>query len=229
MTNADSIPISVEVLIDTSGSMKNFIARETPLARQFLNLTIRRGTDRAAVSAFGKMSMRQQDSTDELASLHSAINAITSAAANSSNKSLTSIYDAIVEAVNRLASAEGRKIVLVVTDGWENSSRMSSEKTIEALQKTDVAVYSISRYPLETNTMRLLAEDTGGITYSPGKDQNIDRGLRQVAREMASQQILTFQPNAHKQPNKFHNIRIETTRPELKGVTFKYRRRYYAN
>lgn len=228
VSNADPLPISVEVLIDESVSMRNQIVGQAPLIRQFLNFTIRKGRDNAAVTAFSTISSRHQDSTDDLANLHTAINKITAAVGTSTPKNKTLLYDAVVEATNRLASATGRKVVLVVSDGFDNSSRTSHSKTIDTLQKADVAVYSISRYPPGTNTLRLLAEDTGGILCSPSTDGDIERGLRQMAREMASQQVITFQPAVLKQPNKFRNIRIETTRPELKGLTFKHRRRYYS-
>jgi Ca-activated chloride channel family protein len=228
ISKADSLPISIEVLIDVSGSVRRQIGTQAPLITEFLNLVIRTGKDSASVSAFAKKSVRQQDFTDDLSSLRTAVNAVTNAATTTETNTQTKLYDALADATVHLTDSKGRRAILLVTDGWDNSSRLSHKSTIDLLQKTGVAVYSVSRRLVDTNTVRLLAENSGGIAYTSGNDQDIDRDLREMARQIASQCLLEFQPAARKQPGKFRKLRIETTRPELKGMRFQFARRYFS-
>jgi Ca-activated chloride channel family protein len=235
--NADDLPISIEVLIDTSGSTKNQSAAVPVLAKLFLGVTMRKGKDMATVTSFGSSVSLVQSVTDDVTHLYSAIDKIVMQTATGR----TPLYAAIRDAANRLAAVPGRRIVLVVSDGMDTSDA-SWKKMIETLQKNDVAVYPMYcfcnpvlpgeptplRFNLDTWGMTELAKATGGTAYLPGTGgaQAIERDLRQIAREMAAQRVVSFQPGRYKNSQSLRKIRIEVANPDLKGLKFKYRERY---
>jgi VWFA-related protein len=236
--SADGLPISMEVLIDTSISTKNQSEAVPVLAKLFLEMTIRKGKDTATISSLGKSGRLVQSATDDIAQLHSAIDKISMGTAGG-NSALSAT---VMDAANRLSAAPGRRIVLLVSVGMDSNSRW--KRMIETLQKHDVAVYPMycfwdrplppgefrpPKFSLESwGSMTELAKATGGIPYLPKNvdAQAAERDLRQIAREISSQRIVSFQPGSRKNSQTLRKIRIEVANPQLKGLKLKYRQRY---
>jgi Ca-activated chloride channel family protein len=236
---ADDLPISIEVLVDTSASTKNQSAAVPVLAKAFLQLTIRKAKDTASITSFSRSASLVQAATDDVLQLDSAIDRIVMQPAVGT----TALYSTIMDAAHRLVTAPGRRIVLVISDGGENSSNTTRGKLIETLQKNDVAVYAMYcfctrnlapgdfavSFDIEAwGSMRRLTEPTGGTAYLPAVAvaPAVERDLRELAREMAAQKVVSFQPGRHKDSQRLQKIRVEGANPELKGLEFKYRRRY---
>jgi VWFA-related protein len=238
--SAADLPISMEVLVDTSGSTENQSAAVPVLAKLFIAMTIREGKDTAAITSFGNSVSLVQSATDDVTQLNSAIDRIVMQPAVGK----TPLLSALTDGANRLAAAPGRKIVLLISDGLENSNRLIRPKDVTArLQKNEVAVYPVYcfcrqptspgdrplRVTLETwGGMTDIAKATGGTAYLPGTGnaQAIERDFRQMAKEIAAQHVVSFQPGRLKNSQSLRKIRIEVANPELKGLKFKHRQRY---
>lgn len=231
--SADALPISIEVLVDTSGSTRNQSAAVPILAKLFLELTVRSGMDRAAVTSFGKTVTLVQPATDDLTQLSTSIDKIVMQDA----AGLTPMISTLRDAANRLSGAPGRRIILLVSDGFDSSGD-NWRRMIQTLQRNAVAVYPMYCFCSSNSPLQLslenwgsgitLAKETGGTAYLPraGGAQAIERDLRQIAREIASQRVVSFQPGSGKNSQALRSVRIEVANPELRGLKFKYRQRF---
>jgi Ca-activated chloride channel homolog len=238
---AGGLPISMQVLIDTSGSVERQSAAVPIVAKLFLNLAMKKGRDVAAITSFGKTTTLVQSATDDVSQLEFAIDKIAMQTAIGP----THLVSSLIDAANRLKSSSGRRVVLLISDGMDTTlDGPSWTEMLEMLQKNGVAVYPMYcfcqgkqrpgdpqelKFTLDTwGGMTLLAEETGGTAYLPAINSAlaIERDLRQIEREMTAQRLLSFQPGRSKKSKSLHKIRIESANPELKGLKFKYRHRY---
>src|SRR5262245_12039362 len=132
------LPLTIVLLIDTSGSVRYKLRFEQEAAIEFLNSTLRPGQDKAAVFSFDTTIDSRQDYTDDPQLLARAIRQTRSGGG-------TRLYDALFFLLNGpLATHEGRRGIIVLTDGDDNSSRNSPLDVVEAAQRTNTAIYAIS-------------------------------------------------------------------------------------
>ena len=136
-----NLPLTIALLVDTSGSIRDKLRFEQEAAIEFFYSTLRPDTDKASLITFdsGVSCFRtSQDSPEVLADSVRKIRA----------GGGTALYDAIYLAVSeKLGGEQGRRVLIVISDGDDNSSRVSMTETMEVAQKNDVAVYAISTTP----------------------------------------------------------------------------------
>src|SRR5262249_6094445 len=133
-----NLPLTIALLIDTSGSVRDRLRFEQQAAIEFFSSTLIRGKDRALVISFDSGIDLIQDYTDDPEKLSKSIR--TSRAGGS-----TSLYDAsYLAAFKKLAGQTGRRIIVIISDGDDNSSRVSINETLETVQRNDVVIYTIS-------------------------------------------------------------------------------------
>ena len=154
------LPLTIALLVDTSGSIRDKLKFEQEAAIEFFYSTLHRGKDKGMVISFDSGVDLLQDFTDNPETLADAVRKIRAGGG-------TSLYDAIYLAVNeKLANQPGRLVIILISDGDDNSSRISLTETLELAQRRNVAIYAIS---------------TNSAAYFGSKDQ--DRG-RQNAEEI---------------------------------------------
>src|SRR6185295_1913388 len=140
----------------------------------------------------------------------------------------TSLYDAIYLAVNeKLTNQNGRRIVILITDGDDNSSRVSLTETLEAAQKNEVTVYSISTNSAAffgskeqergDKTLKKLSEETGGKAFFPLKIQDLASSFLDIHDELRSQYQIGYRTSNTKQDGTFRKIRIDTADKKYKA------------
>ena len=122
-----NLPLSIALLVDTSGSIRDKLKLEQEYAIQFLNSTLHRGKDKAMVIGFDSGVELVQDFTDDTEVLAEKIRTIRAGGG-------TSLYDAIYLAINEKLSKESdqrRKVLILISDGDDNSSRLSRTETMD--------------------------------------------------------------------------------------------------
>src|SRR5215813_13793717 len=170
-SSESNLPLTIALLVDTSGSIRDKLRFEEEAAIEFFYSTLQRGKDKALVISFDSAVELLQDFTDDPEALADKIRKIRAGGG-------TSLYDAIYLAVNqKLAGQNGRRIVILITDGDDNSSRVSLTETLEAAQRNEVTVYAIStnssaffgskEQERGDKTLKKLAEETGGKAFFP--------------------------------------------------------------
>jgi VWFA-related protein len=223
-----NVALSLGVALDTSNSQSSLLGTEQAAAKQFLDSVLRTG-DQAFVLSFDADVRLIQDFTGAPTELARAIDA---AEINETGKSIlqmdavsstggTHLYDAIYLASHELMSARhGREVLVLVTDGEDQGSKMDLQKSIEAAEKANVIVYSIvvsdaGFYSLMGTTyhgdapMRKLDRATGGRTIRVKSAEQIGQAFERIERELRSQYRLGYSPSNLRHDGSFRRIDVK--------------------
>ncbi len=218
-------PITVVVMLDTSGSMTGTIGLLKIAAEQFL-IRLFPG-DKAKVGAFNdkiNVGSHFTNNRDEL------IRDVTRLDYGNG----TRLYDALALSLDELKGIEGRRVVLVFTDGEDTASKISMGGVIDRARAEEVMVYGIGFESDYFNGQRMvhskvdaglkkIAEETGGGYFELKKSSDLSPTFTRVAQELHSQYVLGFTPTLL--DNKVHRLLVRVKQP---GMTARARRSYVA-
>ncbi len=214
-------PLSVALLVDISGSTAKDLKYETDSATKFLKVLLGEGNLEDTVSLYGfNYEVRQfKNYTHSLLSLTAAMKELHGEAG-------TSLYDAIYLAARDLEDREGRKVLIVVTDGGDTTSYKSLKQALEAVQLADAVIYPIVVIPIANdagrnvggeNALKFMADGTGGKTFLPSLGPQLDRAFSDIVDELRTQYLLGFYPrNVPLTSDRFHKLEVRVSRPELR-------------
>ncbi len=233
-----SMPITLALLLDTSGSEQNMLGAIQDGAMSFLSRVLRKG-DEALVMSFDLDVDLLSDFTDDRAQLDRAIrrariNAggpmVTPGTIPTRGAIGTDFYDAVYLACgDKLSTEAGRKAIVVLTDAVDNGSKVRVEEAIEAAQRTDTVVHVLLVYdPREGNNAgvaKKMADETGGRMIPVNSEKHLNEAFDQISQELRSQYTLGYYPSNSARDGKFRKLKVETTDHELKVLT---RKGYYA-
>jgi Ca-activated chloride channel family protein len=222
-TRGTEVPLTMALLIDTSGSVKSKLEYETRTAAEFLKTMLRPGTDLALIIQFDSDVNLVQDFTDDLGRLTAALDSLR--AGNS-----TSLYDAVFLAVDEKLKAEtGRKVIIAITDGTDTSSKLKEKDAIEAAQGSEVLIYGIAVRGDAFDSFGVLkkfAEETGGRFFSPrARQEEIHDAFRAIGEDLKGQYNLAYRSTNLQHDGKFREINL---RCKVPGVRIRARKGYYA-
>jgi Ca-activated chloride channel family protein len=215
------LPLTIALLVDTSGSIRDKLRFEQEAATEFFYSTIQRNKDKALIISFDSGVDLLQDFTDNSEKLADAVRKIRAGGG-------TSLYDAIYLAVTqKLAGQEGRRIVILITDGDDNSSRVSLTETLEAAQKNDVTIYAISTNSTAyfgskeqergDKTLKKFADETGGKPFFPLKIQDLASSFLDIHDELRSQYQIGYRTTNNKLDGTFRRIRVDVADKRFKA------------
>ena len=218
-------PISVVVMLDTSGSMTLTIDLLKRAAEQFLIRLL--PDDKGRVGAFNdkvQMSTRFTNDRDEL---------VTSVRDVDYGNG-TRLWDAVAAGLDELKTIEGRRVVLVFTDGDDTESKTSLGTVIERARAEETMVYAIGLESNYFNGQRMvkskpdrglkrLADETGGGYFELEKTSDLAPTFTHVAYELHSQYVIGFTPT--QLDNRVHKLTEKMKQP---GLTARARRSYVA-
>jgi Ca-activated chloride channel family protein len=215
------LPLSVALLVDISGSTAKDLKYETDSATRFLRVLLGEGNpnDTVALYGFNWQVTEYHSFTHSLVSLTTALKALHGEAG-------TSLYDAIFLAASALENREGRKVIVVVTDGGDTTSATSLQKALAAVQLADAVIYPVVVIPITNdagrniggeNALKFMADGTGGRTFLPTLGAELDRAFSDIISELRTQYLLGFYPrNVPLTKDRFHKLQVRVTRPELR-------------
>jgi Ca-activated chloride channel family protein len=223
-------PISVVVMLDTSGSMTLTLDLLRAAAEQFVLRLL--PADKARVGAFNdKIQFMGRTFMNDRDQLVTDIK-------NLDYGNGTRLWDACAASLDELKAVEGRKIILVFTDGDDTESHNSSlGKVIDRARVEEVMIYAIgleSRYvdpntgrPIRTRPdsgLRKIADETGGGYFELTRASELSSTFTRVAQELHSQYVLGFTPMML--DGKVHKLAVRMKQP---GMTARARRSYLAS
>ena len=222
------LPLTIALLVDTSGSIRDKLRFEQEAAIEFFYSTLQRGKDKALVIAFDSAPEVLQEFTDNPETLANAVRKIRAGGG-------TALYDAIYLAVSqRLTGQSGRKILILISDGDDNSSRLSLTETLEIAQRNDVAIYGISTNSAAyfgskeqdrgDKTLKRFSEETGGRPFFPLKIQDLANSFTDIHQELRSQYTIGYRTTNARADGTFRKIRIDVTNKDFKA---RHRAGYY--
>jgi Ca-activated chloride channel family protein len=218
------VPLSVSLLVDTSGSTASNLRYETTSIEKFLRALLREGNpaDAAALYAFNDdvtrmnvFTRREQPLIDSLKLLK--------------GKAGTSLYDAVHLASRDLIRREGRHVIVAVTDGGDTTSVKKYSDAFESAQNADAILYPILVIPITNDAGRnlggeraleTLASGTGGRVFQPMGAAELDAAFTQILRDLRTQYLVAYYPrNLPLDAPRFHLVRVELSRKDLRATT----------
>jgi VWFA-related protein len=235
------LPITLGLLLDTSGSEQYMLGAIQDAGSRFLHRVLRKG-DEAMIISFDTDVDLLADFTDDNSILSRAINkarintpgggyiAGNPGPVPSGNMVGTALYDAIYLAcADKLNGEAGRKAIVIVTDAQDEGSRVKLEEAIESAQRTDTVIHILlvvdPRYGGNPGVAHRLAEETGGRMISVRSEKHLEEAFDQISEELRSQYTLGYYPTNTAKDGKFRKIRVEPNNHEFKVLA---RKGYYA-
>jgi len=246
--NADELPASIAVLIDSSGSMQPRVLRA---ARYAASRFLAQGHP-ANEYFVGEFSddwrsligwMGDSQSVAEASHKLSAASAAAPARPNSGGRGQTALYDACDAALDALLKrSKPRRILLLITDGQDNRSRVTFKEVRRKLIASNVQIYGIGlAAPEDPESLRLsgqaildeLTAASGGRAYFPQSirdTKELDLAIDQVASELRHQYVIGFTPANAAPGGKWNKVKIKVTprRAELKELLVRSREGYFS-
>ena len=218
---SSDVPLTIALLIDTSGSVKGELDYEKSTAVEFFKDILRPKKDLALIIQFDSEVNLIQDFTQSFDDLLNSMDRLRAGGS-------TSLYDAVyLAAEEKLKHETGRKVMVIITDGDDTGSKVRKEEAIEAAQRSDVLIYGIG-VQTEQSSFRVLkkfAEETGGAFFSPhAKQAEIRDAFRSIREDILGQYSLAYGLNAQKDGS-YHALDI---RCNVGGMRVRARKGYYA-
>jgi VWFA-related protein len=238
-----NLPLTLGILIDSSGSMQNMLPEEKIVAGDFLRQVIT-DKDLAFVISFDISVDLLQDLTSDVHLLRAGLEkakinvgtgggygvpGIGQGPVPISRPKGTLLYDGVYLAGNEVLNRQvGRKAMVILTDGVDQGSRLRLKDAIEAAQKADSICYvlliSDPRYGSDAHDMGQLAEQTGGRLITVNNPDKLSKAFREISDELRSQYSVGYTPINEKHDGTFRKIELKST----SGYKVQARRGYYA-
>lgn len=205
LVTPESLPASIVLLVDTSQSMGRRLDF-VQLAASRLAGTLRRG-DRLIVAPFNERVGVTTGPTDDRATIAEAIGALRA-------RGGTAIFDALADASRLLQDAPGRRAVVLVTDGYDEHSRVSADQVLQALSSAQVTVYvvgigGVAGISLKgEGTLRRVATETGGRVFFPPRETDLPPVADAVASDAHSRYLITYTPADQTQDGAWRAVEV---------------------
>src|SRR6266581_4500741 len=227
----EDVPVSMGLVIDNSGSMRDKRPRVNEAAITLVQAS--NPQDEAFVVNFNDDFYLDldKDFTSSIPELKEALERIDS-------RGSTALYDAIIGSLDHLKKAsKDKRVLLVVTDGEDNTSHNSLEKTIREIQKTPTVIYTIGLLSQESKknakrarrALEQIAIASGGLAYFPENVEDVHNICQQVAHDIRNQYTLAYYPTNTRRDGTFRAITVEVIPPRGRGkLIARTRNGYYA-
>jgi Ca-activated chloride channel homolog len=210
-----ALPISIALAIDTSLSTRHDLPLEQASAKRFVR-DILRPVDALSVFSFSEsVSQSAFGYTADLKRIDEGIDHIRLGAA-------TALFDAVYLASRSLDRRQGRKVMVLITDGGDTISRIDYKGAARAAEEAEALVYSIIVVPIENSAGReiggehaliQLSEDTGGKYYYATSMAQLDDAFRQISEELRNQYLLAYYPSQRTSNSEFRRIQVGVSGP----------------
>jgi VWFA-related protein len=227
----EDVPVSMGLVIDNSGSMRDKRPRVNEAAITLVQAS--NPSDEAFVVNFNDDFYLDldKDFTNNIPELKEALERIDS-------RGSTALYDAIIGSLDHLKKAtKDKRVLLIVTDGEDNTSHNSLEKTIREIQRTDTVIYAIGLLSQERKkeakrakkALEQIAAASGGVSYFPEDVEDVHHICEQVAHDIRNQYILAYYPTNTRRDGTFRAVNVEVIPPRGRGkLVPRTRNGYYA-
>jgi Ca-activated chloride channel family protein len=227
----EDVPVSMGLVIDNSGSMRDKRPRVNEAAITLVQAS--NPSDEAFVVNFNDDFYLDldKDFTNSVPELKEALERIDS-------RGSTALYDAIIGSLDHLKKAsKDKRVLLIVTDGEDNTSHNSLEKTIREIQRTDTVIYAIGLLSQERKkeakrakkALEQIAAASGGVSYFPEDVEDVHHICEQVAHDIRNQYILAYYPTNTRRDGTFRAVTVDVIPPRGRGkLVARTRNGYYA-
>jgi len=232
--NESQLPLRLGLVIDISSSINSRFSFEQEAASKFLRNVVANKDDQAFVAGVSQTVFVVQDFTGDHAAMSRAVNEL-------APKGGTALWDAVAFAANKLARhAEDQpvaRVLVIISDGQDNSSTLSLKQAIASAQRGEVAVYTVNSRDKEIeipgsdigdHALRTLSEMTGGTAFKPGSMNQFVHSLSELEEVIRGRYLVSYKPASFERDDRYRAIDIEAQKDGRKLTVFA-RKGYYAS
>lgn len=255
-------PLSIAFLIDVSASEERTLPDEKAAARGFIETVIQSSKDQAAIIAFTGSTYLEQDLTRDVLSLYRALERVEVAMPTYLGagrpisgifsapgmkrppiEGTTAIWEAIALTARRVltsnrspeAQNQKRRAIILLTDGWDTSSRLNMSEAIAFALSAETVIYAIGigdskKEGVDKDALETLAESTGGRAFFPKKEEDLKIAFAEIERELRSQYLIAYSSTNKRRDGSYRHIRLDIASPNLQKdkLRLRYRPGYFA-
>jgi Ca-activated chloride channel family protein len=221
------LPLNVTLAIDTSGSVHKDMAEEADAAKRFAH-TLMRSQDQMSLLQFATDVRELTPFTNKLSQIDRGLGQLRGDFA-------TALYDAIVLGSDRLGPKQGRKVLVLVSDGGDTAKSSTYNQALEEALRNEVMIYSIIDVPIAASAGRdlggehaliTLAEETGGKSYYVS-EEGLDKAFAHISSDLRTQYLIGYYPQ-HQEPGRiFHHILVTVPRASTQDFNVRHKSGYY--
>jgi Ca-activated chloride channel homolog len=223
----DASPMHLGLLLDTSGSMAEDLKDARASAVKFVN-AMDHAADFTVVDFDTEVRVARFSPTD----YPRLVERIRMRAADG----WTALYDALGVYLNGAQAQEGRKVLVLYTDGGDTRSSLTFADALDLLKASDVTVYAIGYLEHQSSTGRFqqrtelerFAAMTGGRAYFPSGPKDLDGVFDNIEKEIAARYSLGYVSTDPRTDGAWRGVAIKLVRQDLKGIRLRTRSGYYA-
>jgi Ca-activated chloride channel homolog len=218
----NNLPLYVGVLMDTSPSTAGKLKFEQESAMNFIQTVVRPRKDRVLFATFDDQITLRQDFTDRLELLDRAVFGVKTPGKQ------TALYDAVWQFCDeKMRSAQGRRALVIITDGVDTYSRADINDAIDIAQRTETTLFAISTKAgllsvvpgVESGQIKdkadkdleRLCDETGGAALFSGDMLALERAFTKVARELRTQYLITYKPTNNQYDGSYRRVDVKLT------------------
>jgi Ca-activated chloride channel family protein len=223
------LPLNLTLAIDTSGSVRKDMSEEAAAARRFAH-AILRPQDQMSVIQFATDVRVLTPFTNKIAQIDHGLSELHGDWA-------TALYDAICLGSGKLGGKEGRKVLVVISDGDDTAKSSTYAQALEAALRNEVMIYSLIDVPIEASAGRdtggehaliTLAEQTGGKHFYVS-DGGLDKAFARVSDDLRTQYLIGYYPHHQVPGTNFHRVTITIPRAAADEFNIRNKTGYYAD
>jgi len=223
------LPLNLTLAIDTSASTYKDREIEQNAAKRFVH-ALMRGQDQMSVLEFSTFVTPLTPFTNNVAQIDRGL-------ARMRGEGGTALYDAIYLGSQGLGAKQGRKVLVLVSDGGDTVKSTTYADALEQALRNEVMIYSIIDVPIEASAGRdlggehaliTLAEQTGGKSFYV-EAGGLDKAFAKVSDDLRTQYLIGYYPHNQEPGVKFHRLRVTVPRAASESFNIRYRTGYYAD
>jgi VWFA-related protein len=212
----ENLPLTLGILIDTSGSMADSLGEAQRAAGGFLERMVRPG-DRCFTLTFSDRPVLRMPLTDDP---RAAAQSLERLQADGS----TSIHDALVHSLFYYRGTHGQRALVLLSDGDDNTSQLTYDEALEYAKRSGVAIFTIGLNIPKHNIgirgkLNRLGEVTGGRVFYVNKAAELAGVYAEIERELRSRYLLAFQSGVQAGAGGYRQIEVKMRKPGLKART----------
>jgi Ca-activated chloride channel family protein len=223
------LPLRIGLVVDTSDSIQTRFKFEQSAAATFLGQVVQQNRDLGFVLGFSEKPKLAQEFSDDPSVLSHGVMKLPHGGG-------TALYDAVITAARKLTARPEQqltaRILVVLSDGEDNSSHITLEDAIHVAQQSELTVYAISTNPgdfrLEGDeNLKKLSEETGGRALFPNNTKGVAKAFSGIADELRSRYAISYRPADFRPDGHYRHIKIIARRLGKK-LKVHARKGYYA-
>jgi len=223
------LALNLTLAIDTSGSVFKDRQVDISASRKFVH-ALMRSQDQMSLLEFATYVRELTPFTNKVSQIDHGLDRLRGGDA-------TALYEAVYLGASRLAPKEGRKVLVLVSDGGDTAKNTTYSDALEEALRSEVMVYSIIDVPIEASAGRdlggehaliTLSEQTGGKSFY-ASEGGLDKAFARVSDDLRTQYLLGYYPHNQEPGRSFHRLQVTIPRSAPGAFNIRHRTGYYGD